>query len=68
MNYLAQPWLVIMGGSFVTIYSNYDMSQMLIRDVDENKMYLLSKEPFDLEESLSYFGQYDSFFFDEVVR
>ena len=56
------------GGSFMTIYSNYDMSQMIMFEADENKVYLLSKEPFDLEESLSYFEQYDGFFFNEVVK
>lgn len=51
---------------FMTIYSNYDMNHMILEDWGEGKIYLLSKEPFDLEASLEYFGQYDSFFFSEV--
>lgn len=56
-----------LGIGFVTMYSNYDMSYVILMDSDTKQMYLLSKEPFDLEETLSYFGKYDTFFFDNVV-
>ena len=56
------------GGSFMTIYSNYDMDRVLLQDWQNNRIYLLSTEPFDLEESISYFEQYDGFFFEKVVK
>ena len=56
-----------LGIGFVTMYSTYDMSYVILMDSDTKQMYLLSKEPFDLEETLSYFGKYDTFFFDNVV-
>ena len=56
------------GGSFMTIYSNYNMDRVILQDWQNNRIYLLSTEPFDLEESISYFEQYDAYFFDEVVK
>ena len=53
---------------FLNMHSNYDMNRVILQDSQNNRIYLLSTEPFDLEESISYFEQYGTYFFGEVVR
>ncbi len=63
-------WDITDGGSirFLNMHSNYDMERVILQDWQNNKIYLLSTEPFDLEETISYFEKYGVYFFDDVVR
>ncbi len=63
-------WNITDGGSirFLNMHSNYDMDRVILQDWQNNRIYLLSMEPFDLEESISYFEKYGAYFFDDVVR